>query len=73
MSERLDAMKEAVSRVSGKNTYLNIGDMDIPEISAPPSGVPEAMDGNASQDEAQKTGNATLYRIAKAVLDVVLQ
>jgi hypothetical protein len=73
MRERLDAMKEAVSRVSGKNTYLNIGDMDIPEISAPQIGVPEAMDGSASQDEAQKTGNATLYRIAKAVLDVVLQ
>ncbi|MBQ9566929.1 MAG: hypothetical protein IJR31_02495, partial [Lachnospiraceae bacterium] len=66
MKERLDAMTEAVSGISGKNTYLSIGDMDIPEVSASQSEVPEAMDGG-------KTGNALLYRIAKTVLDVVLQ
>ncbi|MBO5551435.1 MAG: hypothetical protein J5966_05695 [Lachnospiraceae bacterium] len=59
MRERLDAMSEAISRVSGKNAYLKIGDMDIP-------GSQKAMDGGTND-------NAMLYRMAKAVLDAVLQ
>ena len=59
MRDRLDAMTEAVSKVSGKETYLSVGDTDIP-------GDQEAMDG-------ERVESAELYRIAKAVLDTVLR
>ncbi len=58
MRERLDSIKESVSRVSGKTTDLKVGNMDIPDDN-------EAMDG-------EKAENAMLYRVAKAVLDTVL-
>ena len=58
MRERLSAISEAVSRVSGKESNLKIGNMDVPDTN-------EAMDG----DDA---GSAMLYRMAKAVLDAVL-
>ena len=59
MRDRLDAMTEAVSKVSGKETYLSVGDTDIP-------GDQEAMDG-------ERVESAELYRIAKAVLDTVFR
>ncbi|MBR1524283.1 MAG: hypothetical protein IJ641_07495, partial [Lachnospiraceae bacterium] len=59
MRQRLDAMSEAINRVSGKIADLKIGDMDIPDGQ-------EAMDGDTND-------NAMLYRMAKAVLDVVLR
>ena len=65
MRERLDSMREAVARVSGMNTDLKIGDMDIPGVNASNDGATTAMDG-------ENTGSAMLYRIAKAVLDTVL-
>ncbi len=58
MRERLGSIEEAVSRASGKNTDLKIGNMDI-------SDNIQAMDG-------EKAESAMLYRIAKAVLDTVL-
>lgn len=58
MRERLQAIEEAVSNVSGKNTDLTIGNREIPDDH-------KAMDG-------EKTESAMLYRIAKAVLDAVL-
>ncbi len=58
MRDRLEAMTEAVSKVSGKETYLSVGDTDIP-------GDQAAMDGESVE-------SAVLYRIAKAVLDTVL-
>ncbi|MBO6147253.1 MAG: hypothetical protein J6O70_06725, partial [Lachnospiraceae bacterium] len=65
MRERLDDMKAAVTRVSGLDTDLKIGDMDIPGVNASNHEAPAAMDG-------ENTGSAMLYRIAKAVLDTVL-
>lgn len=58
MRERLGNIKEAVGNVSGKNTDLSVGNMDIPDD-------PKAMDGG-------KEDSALLYRIAKTVLDTVL-
>ena len=58
MGERLNSISEAITGVSGKTAYLNIGDMDIPEGH-------RAMDGGTND-------NAMLYRMAKAVLDAVL-
>lgn len=58
MRERLSTISEAVSRVSGRETNLRIGNMDVPDTN-------EAMDG----DDA---GSAMLYRMAKAVLDAML-
>ena len=58
MGERLNSISEAITGVSGKTAYLNIGDMDIPEGH-------KAMDGGTND-------NAMLYRMAKAVLDAVL-
>lgn len=58
MRERLQAIKEAVSDVSGKNSEFTIGNKEIPDDH-------KAMDG-------EKTESAMLYRIAKAVLDAVL-
>ncbi len=65
MRERLDDMREAVARVSGRNTDLKVGDMDIPGINASNGEAITAMDG-------ENTDSAMLYRIAKAVLDTVL-
>ena len=58
MRERLSAINEAVSGVSGKETDLTVGNKEIP-------GDHKAMDG-------EKTESAMLYRIAKAVLNTVL-
>ena len=58
MRERLDAIKEAVSSVSGKNADLSIGNREIPDDHM-------AMDG-------EKEESAMLFRIAKTVLDTVL-
>ena len=59
LRERLDAIGDAVSAVSGKDTDLTIGDKERPDTN-------EAMDGDPID-------NALLYRIAKAALDAMLQ
>ena len=59
MRGRLESIKEAVNRASGRTADLKIGNMDIFDDH-------KAMDG-------EKTESAMLYRTAKAVLDAVLE
>ncbi|MCR5774792.1 MAG: DUF6240 domain-containing protein [Lachnospiraceae bacterium] len=58
MRERLESITKAVSDTSGKETYLKIGNMDVPDDN-------EAMDGGQGNE-------AMLYRTAKAALNAML-